>query len=108
VDAAEDHLGIKLPTSLRAIILRHNGASVECESGRMSALISFSDNDTGNVYDRYELPSGYLPFGDDGSEGCYAIAADSNEGIVLWEKGSEKKNIAKDFDSFLHWLDEEE
>jgi len=108
IDAAENHFGIKVPTSLRAIILKHNGASVECDSGRMSALISFSDNDIGNVYDRYVLPSGYLPFGDDGAEGCYAIAADGNEGIVLWEKGSEKKIVARDFDSFWRWLDEAE
>lgn len=106
IDAVENHFGIVLPTLLRSIILEHNGASVECKSGRMSALISFSDKDIGNVYDRYVLPSGYLPFGDDGIEGCYSISADKNEGVVLWKNGYKKKIIAKDFVSFLRWLDE--
>ena len=107
IDAAEGHFGIKLPIALRAIILEHNGASVECESGRMSALLSFSDSEVGNVYDMYTLPSGYLPFGDDGFGGCFAISADANEGIVLWEEGAKKKIVAKDFDAFLQWLEED-
>ena len=105
--AAEKHFNVQLPTSLRTIILEHNGASVECESGRMSALISFSEKESGNVYDRYALPSGYIPFGDDGAQGCYSVSADENEGIILWMKGVEKNVVAKDFDSFLRWLDEE-
>ena len=45
--AAEKHFNVQLPTSLKTIILEHNGASVECESGRMSALISFSERNLG-------------------------------------------------------------
>jgi len=107
IGAAERHFNVRLPEKLRTLILAHNGASVECESGRMSCLISFSSDDEGNVYERYSLDGGYLPFGDDGVEGCYTVSANADEGIVHWRHGAEKRSIAKDIDQFLEWLDEE-
>lgn len=107
IENAERHFGVLLPDELKMLILEHNGASIECESGRMSALLSFSRSKDGNVYDLYTLPHGYLPFGDDGAEGCYAMSSEPNEGIVLWHHGKDKEIVAPDIKSFLKWLDED-
>lgn len=104
IHEAEQTFGIALPMPLRQMVLEHNGATWENESGMVDSLISFSKEDACNVYNLYELPEGYLPFADDGAEGCFAISRDKGEGVVhfdSYDAGQPKRNISKDFDEFV-------
>ena len=101
---AELAFGIKIPQPLRQIILEHNGATWENESGMVDSLISFSKGNISNIYNLYELPEGYLPFADDGAEGCFALSGKDDEGIVHFgcaDDGQPMKKVAKDFDAFV-------
>lgn len=110
IRAAERHFGIVLPASLRDLVLAHNGATWENESGMVDSLISLSRRDVVNAFSCYELPEGYFPFADDGIEGCFALSSMPGEGVVHFdspEQGQNMKPIADSFDKFLQLLQQE-
>lgn len=107
IHEAEQTFGIVLPMPLRQMVLEHNGATWENESGMVDSLISFSKEDACNIYNLYELPEGYMPFADDGAEGCFALSSKDGEGIVHFDSiddGQTMEIVAKDFNSFLEML----
>jgi len=104
---AETCFGIQLPESLKKLILDHNGATWSTESNLVDSLISFSRNDQVSVFNSCALPEGYMPFADDGKEGCYALSAKEGEGIVHFsspDNGLEKTCICDSFNIFLSML----
>lgn len=108
---AETLFGIQLPESLKTMILNHNGATWSTESNLVDSLISFSRNDPVSIFNSCILPEGYMPFADDGKEGCYALSAKEGEGVVHFsspDNGLEKICVCDSFDTFLSMLSQQQ
>lgn len=104
IDQACLHFDIALPDALRALIMEHNGATWENNSGMVDSLISFSRNDAYNVFEIDFIPTGYLPFADDGMEGVFAIEKGTGRIVHFWSDESTDE-VAEDFSSFLSKID---
>lgn len=103
IQSAEERFGVVIPTALKEMVLNHNGATLENESNKVDSLISFSPTDIFNVYTKYELGDGYLPFADDGAEGCYALA---RTGEVVHSSSEGRKTVfAASFEEFIKLID---
>lgn len=103
IRAVEKLYGVDLPKALKKLIKKHNRSSWSTPSNKVDSLISMSGKDpVGIMSGIYHVPSGYLPFADDGAEGTYAIDADGR--VVHFKSDSEKEDAGGSFDEFVQSL----
>lgn len=115
IEELEAELGVLFPDEYKALVLKHNGASIIPFAFKVGEMVE-SINNFHNVVEKYHfsderLPEGIIPFARDAGDNqiCFDYR-DGTISILFWDYGSPKNDgvdlslVANSFKEFLNML----